>query len=192
MEKPAKKPRRRLALAGLLLLLAGGAGLFWQDKLVAWIYGPESGVRNVTLGQSCDMSIADDLVIRACHSQRADGSLLCEKETLQAALRICPEHPEANNNLADLLEREGELEQAVKHYQIALKTADYQFSEAWYGLGRTYGKQQQPGLSLYAYVHACTAKPEARAAVKALVAQQVSLSDPAQKAEVDRLLAGCV
>jgi len=56
--------------------------------------------------------------------------------------------------LASLLEDEGNYSQAIVHYKKAIELRP-NFSQAWYGLGETYYKQERFPLSLEAHLHAC-------------------------------------
>jgi len=82
------------------------------------------------------------------------GNTRQEKKLLKQALKHCFYHADAHNNLASLLENEGDYEQAIYHYKQALQI-DPNLSFAWYGLGETYYKQGQFPLSLEAHLHTC-------------------------------------
>ncbi len=84
-----------------------------------------------------------------------------QKRLFKQALQLCPNHPEAHNNLADIFEREQNYPQAVYHYRQALKVRPYYYN-AWYGLGETYYKQKQFPLSLEAHLHACQTDNDSR------------------------------
>jgi len=62
---------------------------------------------------NCDY--ATRLVIQAY-----DGHKDKAKQILKQALRICPNHADAHNNLASLLEEQGKYPQAIAHYRQAL------------------------------------------------------------------------
>jgi len=106
------------------------------------------------IGYSQDCQYATQLIVQA-YKYGNQGNSYQEKRLLKQALRNCPHHAVAHNNLASLLENEGKYEQAIYHYKQALKTKPH-FSNAWYGLGETYYKQGQFPLSLEAHLHACT------------------------------------
>ena len=189
---PDKKKRK----AARLFIAAGlGAALItltWREIF------PEnnSGVSNVRTTLDCSLDSADKLIEKACSEMRFDGSPACDESRLRDVLKICPEHPEANSNLAELLEQQGELEQAINHYQIALKAANNQFNAAWYGLGNVYLRQGQPGAALAAYAHACGGKDayhanKARTEVRKLLAQAISPPE-SSAAELKKLLPGCL
>jgi len=91
-----------------------------------------------------------------------------EKRLLKKALRYCPNHAEAHNNLAAIFEDEGNYPQAIVHYKQALRTKP-NFSEAWYGLGETYYKQGQFPLSLEAHLHACQTDKDSKQRVNELL-----------------------
>ncbi len=129
-----------------------------------------------------------------------------EKQLLNQALRLCPHHAEAHNNLASLLENEGHYSQAIAHYRQALQTKA-NFSNAWYGLGETYYKQGQFPLSLEAHLHACQTDSDSRQRIKELLKDNryavteagqilnkeslLLLYDSARRQTINRLIAGC-
>jgi len=115
---------------------------------------------------NCDL--ATDLLYQAydLHAQR--NAVETEKRLLTKALRYCPQMPHAHNYLASLLEDERNYPQAVYHYKRALKIKP-DFSEAWYGLGETYYKQDQFPLSLEAHLHACQTDGDSKQRIKALL-----------------------
>jgi flagellar motor protein MotB len=91
-----------------------------------------------------------------------------KKQLLQRALTLCPNHPDAHNNLAVILENEQKYTQALQHYQRALQI-DPQYNNAWIGIGDIYYKQAQYPLSLEAYLHVCTHDAYARKRIIALL-----------------------
>ncbi|OAD18648.1 conserved hypothetical protein, secreted, partial [Candidatus Thiomargarita nelsonii] len=68
--------------------------------------------------QNCDY--ATRLVIQA-YDWGDSGHKDKEKKLLNQALQICPNHAEAHNNLASLLEEQGNYPQAIAHYRQALQ-----------------------------------------------------------------------
>ena len=97
---------------------------------------------------------ADKLVEKALSIPGYDpNSMLRKMELYKKAIRLCPTHAQAHNNLADLYERQGRFPLAIKHYKIAaenapqnaipyfslgdvyLKTGRYQEAERWYKKG---------------------------------------------------------
>jgi outer membrane protein OmpA-like peptidoglycan-associated protein len=90
-----------------------------------------------------------------------------KKQQLQRALSLCPNHADAHNNLAVVLENEQHYTQALQHYQRALQI-DPDYYKAWIGIGDIYYKQGQYPLSLEAYLQACTRDEYARQRITAL------------------------
>ena len=84
-----------------------------------------------------------------------------QKRLLTQALQLCPDHPEAHNNLAWILGQERAFEEALPHYQAAVR-AKPDYPDAWYGLGDVYAELHQFPLSLEAYLHVCKGDKEAR------------------------------
>ncbi|MEN8217691.1 MAG: OmpA family protein [Pseudomonadota bacterium] len=90
-----------------------------------------------------------------------------KKQQLQRALSLCPNHTDARNNLAVVLENEQHYTQALQHYQRTLQI-DPDYYKAWTGIGDIYYKQGQYPLSLEAYLHVCTRDEYARQRITAL------------------------
>jgi outer membrane protein OmpA-like peptidoglycan-associated protein len=90
------------------------------------------------------------------------------QQKLQQALRLCPLHVKAHNNLGVLYENDGNYDKALYHYRQILK---YQpdYYPAWVGIGDVYYQQKKLPLSLEAYLHACTRHPRARERVTELL-----------------------
>jgi len=114
--------------------------------------------------QNCD--VATELVNKAYNFVELDDKNGA-KQLLKKALQLCPNHAFAHNNLAVLLEDEGNYPQAIAHYRQALQTKP-NLSNAWYGLGETYYKQGQFPLSLEAHVQACKTDKDSRQRLKEL------------------------
>jgi len=111
-----------------------------------------------------------------------------QKQLLNQALQLCPNHPEAHNNLADIFEREQNYPQAIYHYQKALK-ARPGYSNAWYGLGETYYKQGQFPLSLEAHLHACQTDKDSKARiVELLINNQYAVTEEGEIINKESLL----
>jgi len=100
------------------------------------------------------------------HEQGASKAKL--KRLLNQALQSCPSHPQAHNNLADILTEEGKYSQAINHYRQALRV-QRDFAEAWYGLGEVYYKMGQFPRSLEAHLHACKTDEDSQARLKKLL-----------------------
>jgi outer membrane protein OmpA-like peptidoglycan-associated protein len=148
-----------------------------------------------------DCAAATDRVIAAL-----DLTGPAQEARLRAALALCPDHPEAHNNLGVVLERSGRLEQAVAHYRAAL-AARPDYLDAWLGLGDAYRQQGRLPLALEAYLHACPRDREAKARAKALLKDGryrageagrvldkdslLRLYDPARRQAIARLVAAC-
>jgi outer membrane protein OmpA-like peptidoglycan-associated protein len=153
--------------------------------------------------QNCDE--ATQLVIQA-YDWGELGDKDKEKQLLNQALQGCPHHAQANNNLASLLEDEGNYAQAITHYRQALQNKP-NYSIAWYGLGETYYKQGQFPLSLEAHLHACQTDKDSKQRVKELLKNNrygateagqilnkeslLLLYDPARRQSINRLIAAC-
>jgi len=84
-----------------------------------------------------------------------------QKQLLQRALKLCPSHAAAHNNLGVLLENENNHPKALYHYRQTLKHCPHCY-QAWVGIGDVYYQQSQFPLSLEAYLHACTRHNGAR------------------------------
>jgi len=93
-----------------------------------------------------------------------------QKSLLQQALKRCPNHAIAHNNLAVLFEKEGRDKQALYHYRQMLNSPSKQYHiPAWMSIGDLYYQQRQWPLSLEAYLYACTRNHRARARVNELM-----------------------
>jgi len=149
---------------------------------------------------------ATQLVTQAFDLRRQGGSISEQKSLLIQALQTCPHHAEAHNNLASLLEEEGNSSQAINHYKQAIKQKA-EFSQAWYGLGEVYYKQGQFPLSLEAHLHACQNDKDSKQRVTELLKDNryavteagqilnkdslLLLYDPARRQTINRLIADC-
>ncbi|HEW97156.1 MAG: hypothetical protein DRR16_05335 [Candidatus Parabeggiatoa sp. nov. 3] len=91
-----------------------------------------------------------------------------QKDLLQQALTLCPNHPEAHNHLAVILALENKNSEALYHFQQALKTRP-DSPQAWFGIGELYYQQNQWPLSLAAYLQVCTRHQKARQRVAELL-----------------------
>jgi len=90
------------------------------------------------------------------------------RQKLQQALRLCPHHVKAHNNLGVLYEKARNYNKALYHYRQILKyQPDYYL--AWVGIGDVYYQQQKWPLSLEAYLQACTRHPRARERITELL-----------------------
>ncbi len=104
---------------------------------------------------------ATRLVIKAYDMGERPSVYAQQKALLQQALRLCPKHADAHNNLGLILEAEQNHTQALYHYQRALQIAP-DYYEAWIGIGDIYYKQGQYPLSLEAYLNVCIRNSTAR------------------------------
>jgi len=77
---------------------------------------------------ACDE--AEEYLIEAYYSNNHNQA----KAFLEKALMLCPEYPEAHNNFGVLLEKDKQYNQALYHYQQALKIKP-DYIQAWLGLG---------------------------------------------------------
>ena len=118
--------------------------------------------------ENCDF--ATDLVIQAFDAGDL-GRQDEEKRLLLRALRFCPNHADAHNNLATLFKAEGNDDLAIAHYRLALQIKP-NFSFAWYGLGEVYFEQGQFPLSLYAHLQACQSDKDSKLRVADLLINQ--------------------
>jgi tetratricopeptide (TPR) repeat protein len=80
------------------------------------------------------------LVIQAYDLGHNHSVYAQKKQQLQRALKLCPNHPDAHNNLAVVLENEQHYTQAIHHYQRTLQI-DPDYYDAWIGIGEAYYKQ---------------------------------------------------
>ena len=107
----------------------------WMCALVVvWVVN--LGLVDVLAADECQR--ATGLVIQAFDAGEAGAAYAEQKVLLQEALQRCPEHAEAHNNLAAILEEEGDYERALSHYRRALKTKP-DFAAAWNN--RAYAEQ---------------------------------------------------
>jgi len=118
-------------------------------------------IPTITLASPCED--ANEYVVEAYYYPER------QQEFLEKALRLCPSHAVANNNLGVLLEKQHEYAQALKRYQQAIK-ADYK--SAWLGVGSIYYQQKQFPLSLEAYLQVCNEEQTARERVIELLRDQ--------------------
>ena len=118
--------------------------------------------------QAEDCRPADALVRQAYDLGDAPGQYAQQTRLLEEALRLCPHHAEAHNNLGWIAEQQGQFEAARRHYQQAV-AANADLANAWSGLGRMYEREQQFPLALEAYLHVCRQKPDVRDRIKALL-----------------------
>jgi len=77
------------------------------------------------------------------------GQSVCDEECLkqkeyfyQKAIALCPDYPEAYNNLGDIYENMGKYKEALGHYQKAIRLAS-NFAIPYYGSGDIYFKNGQ-------------------------------------------------
>jgi outer membrane protein OmpA-like peptidoglycan-associated protein len=124
-------------------------------------YEPIAPSPTITLASPCED--ANEYVVEAYYYPQRQQALL------EDALRLCPSHAVANNNLGVLLEKQHQYAQALKHYQRAVK-ADYK--SAWLGVGSVYYQQKQFPLSLEAYLQVCNEHQTARERVIELLRDQ--------------------
>ena len=115
---------------------------------------------SIGFAKGCNQSKADALVFKA-NDIGVSGDIARQRGLLNAALKHCPSHPEALNNLGVLFENNGHFKQALDYYRKALK-ARPDFSNAWLGIGDVYQKQGQLPLALEAYLNACSKDDEAK------------------------------
>jgi len=149
---------------------------------------------------------ADNLVRQQYAAHTAGQSVDMQKKLLSQALQLCPDHPEAHNNLANLFEEQDAFQQAIRHYRKAIQ-AKTDFAKAWYGLGEIYHKQGQFALSLEAHLHACKTDKDSRERVEDLIrtkryavsengtiankAGLLLLFDPQRRGKINQMLAKC-
>jgi tetratricopeptide (TPR) repeat protein len=108
--------------------------------------------QNLAAADDCDY--AADLLYQAYDLRHQSHAFEREKALVESAVENCPEMPEAQNYYGSLLEKQGKYTQAIVHYKKAIALRP-DFSQAWYGLGETYHKQERFPLSLEAHRHAC-------------------------------------
>jgi len=85
------------------------------------------------------------------------GSPVCDEECLrqkvyfyQQALQLCPDYPEAHNNLGDAFENQGKYQEAIKEYLTAIEIAP-NFTVPHYGLGDIYFKNGRYEVAIQYY-----------------------------------------
>jgi tetratricopeptide (TPR) repeat protein len=113
----------------------------------------------------CDQATQN--VIKVFHL-RHTLSVAQQKNLLQQALKLCPHHAYAHNNLGVLLEHEGNNTAALYHYRQAVSNQP-DYVDAWLGIGDVLYKQGQYPLSLEAYLQICTKHPRARLRITELL-----------------------
>lgn len=118
------------------------------------------------MAQAEDCEQATDLVLQAYDGGQAGMAAAEQQQLLQQALQLCPQHPEAHNNLGDLLENAGDYDAALSHYRAAVQSQP-DLAAAWFGIGEVYGKTGQFPLALDAYLNGCH-DPDARQRVEDL------------------------
>lgn len=127
------------------------------------------------------------------------------KQLLREALRLCPGHAEAHNNLGYLFELEHDYEQALQHYQAATQSRP-DFAAAWLGAGDAQAALGQFPLALEAYLHGCQ-DADARMRIEELLRTQrfriseegellnkeslLLLFDPQRRARIREMLKSC-
>ena len=158
-------------------------------------------------GQSSqDCQTASRMVSQAFDLGQSHAVNSEQKVLLNKALTLCPQHPEAHNNLAVILEEENDYPQALFHYQQAVDIRP-DFAEAWFGLGEVYYKSGRFTQSLEAYLKACGKDKEAGKKVGDLLnTHRYSVSeageimnkesllilfDKKRRAEINRMIAQC-
>ncbi|MEN8221206.1 MAG: OmpA family protein [Pseudomonadota bacterium] len=118
-------------------------------------------IPTITLASPCED--ANEYIIEAYYYPERQQTLLKD------ALRLCPNHALANNNLAVILEKQHQYVQAFKLYQQAIKAG---YKSAWLGIGSIYYQQKQFPLSLEAYLQVCNEEQAARKRVIELLRDQ--------------------
>jgi outer membrane protein OmpA-like peptidoglycan-associated protein len=122
--------------------------------------------QNLAAADDCDY--AADLLYQAYDLRHQSHAFEREKALVESAVENCPEMPEAQNYYGSLLEKQGKYTQAIVHYKKAIALRP-DFSQAWYGLGETYHKQERFPLSLEAHLHACQTDTDSKKRVVALL-----------------------
>lgn len=156
-------------------------------------------------GQTPECQQATQLVIEAFDLGYAPEHFAEQIRLLQEALGLCPQHPEAHNNLASIFEAQEDYDQALAQYQAAVQ-ANPDFAAAWFGLGEVYYKTGRYPLSLDAYLRACQDQ-DARARIEELLSSQryrsseagdvvdkeslLLLFDPQRRAQMNAMLRDC-
>jgi len=123
-----------------------------------------------SVAQADDCQQAEILTTQAYQAGQRGASAAEQQTLLEQALRLCPTHPEAHNNLGVLLENVGRYDLALTHYQQAARLKP-DFPEAWFGVGEVYTKTGQLALALEAYLNACH-DPDARTRIEDLLSSQ--------------------
>lgn len=171
-KSPFRWWQRLLAAAGLLFFLYALGKLTWQGFGIR-PDNPTMGPK-VTLQQHCPkvkLEQANVLYKQACAAIKPDGSPQCTQDGLRRVLKICPEHPEANNNLGNAYEHMGNDIKAAEYYRKAVEAAP-DFWQAWLNLGGTWNRLQRGDLALAAYARICGQHPPAAEKARALLQRQ--------------------
>ena len=173
----------------------------WYSLLVAMGMMPFFAMN----GSAQDCQKATELVIEAYDLGWSLEVFPEQKQLLHQALQLCPEHPEAHNNLASILEEKEDYAQALKHYKEAVRFKP-DFPEAWFGVGEVYFKTERFALALASYLKACHDKDarhriedllvsnQYRSAEAGDVLDQESLSllfDPQRRDAINQKLKAC-
>lgn len=146
-------PRSVAALGAAVVLGAFGAisyaqTSFWKNSEVLW---------SNTLANTVDNGIAENnLGTALAQQQRFDEAL----GHFENALRIYPEHTEANCNLAFLLARQGKDSEAIPYYETALQNRS-EFPGAHYNLGVSLAKIGRGEEAIEQFETTLRLKPEA-------------------------------
>ncbi len=114
------------------------------------------------------------------------GSYAAQKEMLNQAIQLCPDHPEAHNNLGTILETEKNYGPGLAHYLKAV-SARPDFAEAWFGVGEIYYKTGRFALALEAYLKGCRDKDALAKADELLNSQRYRISEPGEIADKENL-----
>lgn len=121
--------------------------------------------------QADDCAKAGELTTQAYRLGQQGAAAAAQSPLLEEALRLCPNSPEAHNNLGVLLEETGAYPQALAHYQAAAQ-AQPDFAPAWFGVGEVYRKTGQFALALEAYLRICQEDQDARKYIEDILVNQ--------------------
>ena len=156
--------------------------------------------------QAEDCATASRLTGQAYDMGLDPATFAAQHQLLDDAIRLCPSSPDARNQLGAVLEKEGNLSEALAQYQEAARL-NPRFATAWFGVGEIYNKTGQFPLALEAYLHACKQDEDARRRIAELLkdnrfevapdgvifekASLLLLFDRARREELNALLRQC-
>ena len=116
------------------------------------VFGMVLGV-GLTFGNDKDCKMAQELLehVSMMPSSSLQINTMLEKERLyRKIIDICPDYPEAHNNLGDVYEIMGRFDEALKEYQLAI-ALDSTFPHPYFGIGDILFKNGDYGAAVRWY-----------------------------------------